>query len=70
VKKKAKMQTELDVNEAQREALTKDKAALQSENKTLSDKIQNLEKMVSDGDLYLDWWREEHLKLKSLKIAL
>jgi uncharacterized protein involved in exopolysaccharide biosynthesis len=64
------MQTELDVNEAQREALTKDKAALQSENKTLSDKIKNLEELVSDRDLYLDRWDKNYLKLTSLKTAL
>jgi uncharacterized protein involved in exopolysaccharide biosynthesis len=70
VKEKAKMQTELYVNETQREALTKDKAALQSENKTLSDKIQNLEELLSDRDLYLDQWDKNYLKLTSLKTAL
>lgn len=70
VKEKAKMQTELDINKAQREALTRDKAALQSENKTLSDKIQNLEKLASDQDLYYSCWNETCIELKSLKTVL
>jgi hypothetical protein len=71
MKGKAKIQMELDVNEAQRESLTKDKAALQIERKTLSDKIQIQEKLASDRvDYYCRGWMVARRKLQLLKIVL
>jgi hypothetical protein len=70
MKEKAKIQMELDVNEAQRESLTKDKAALQIERKTLSDKIQIQEKLASDRVNYISRWWMARRDLRSLKIVL
>jgi hypothetical protein len=70
MKEKAKIQMELDVNEAQRESLTKDKAALQIERKTLSDKIQIQEKLASDRVNYFSRWWMARRDLRSLKIVL
>jgi len=71
MKEKAKIQMELDVNEAQRESLTKDKAALQIERKTLLNKIQIQEKLASDRVDYLSrGWMVACQELRSLKIVL
>jgi hypothetical protein len=71
MKEKAKIQMELDVNEVQRESLTKDKTALQIERKTLSDKIQIQEELASGRvDYFYRRWMVAHLELRSLKIVL